>query len=145
MKGGRQAVDYRFAGGSGDPNAESAKRAAQSAFASQRSGGFQTAEKGAKVKAAIGDTIAIENTSATLADRPTVTLPKIGAGDSGKSVLVTYGLKSDTAYFRVTATEKINLLASGTIASMTLIAGTATAYQYIAIGPGYGWRVIILL
>jgi hypothetical protein len=142
--GGRQTVDYRARLGTGDPNATSAERAAQSAFGSIRAGGFQLASKGAAIEAAFGDTIAIENTSTATADRPWVKLPRITAGDVGKTVVVVAGAGSMTAPFKASGTDKVNLGTSGTVTSYNL-AATIPGFMFYAVGPTYGWRLFAMI
>lgn len=143
MKGGRQTVDYRFRGGTDDPNAVSAQRAAQTAFATQRSGGLQLASTSAKIDAAFGDTVVVENTLTGAGQRPVVRLPKLEQGSTGKAVLVTFGTKSTTAQYQLTATDVVNATAAGSATNMTLTS-PERVHLYIAIGPDYGWRQVTL-
>lgn len=144
MKGGRQAIDYAFRGGQTlNPNATSAERAAQAAFAKQRSGGQQVAVKAQTIKPAIGDTIVIDNTSSTTADRPRVILPKLTGEMTGKSIYVTYGESSATVYYRSTGTNAVNGGTAGAVDARD-ITSPVRMHQYFAAGPAYGWRLIAL-
>lgn len=143
MKGGRQTTDYRFRGGTPDQNATSAQRAAQQAFSGNRSGGFQTASKGSTVQAAIGDLIAIENTSTAAADRPKVVLPKVTEAMSGKSVYVTFAANSTTAEYKSTGTDAVNAGASSAVDNRT-ITSPVVMHQYFAVGIDHGWRFFAL-
>lgn len=143
-RGGRQTVDYAFRGGQTEnPNATSAERAAQRAFSTQRSGGIQVALKSQSIKAAIGDTIVIENTSATTSDRPRVILPKVTADMTGKSIWVTYADNATTVYYRSTGVDGVNAGTAGAV-DLRSIAPTVQMHQYVAIGPSYGWRLFAL-
>lgn len=139
MKGGRQDVDYRFRGGTVDPNAISAQRAAQDAFGKQRSGGLQLASRSANITAAIGDLIVVENTSTATGARPRVVLPRLTAGSTGRMVTVTFGEKSTTAEYYVTGTEAINGGTAGAVTAMT-ITSPVRIHIYLALSDGYGWR-----
>lgn len=143
MKGGRPTFDYAFRGGQVDnPNASVMERAVQKALASQRSGGQQTGGKGATIKASIGDVVCIENTSTATADRPLVYLPKIKGDMTGKSVWVTFAVKSTSAYYRLGASDNVNNSAT-TLASLDITAPDIT-HQYFCAGPEYGWRFHVL-
>lgn len=136
--GGRQTTDFAFRPAIGDPNANSAQRNAQIAFASQRSGGIQLASKSITLNAAFGDTIAIENTSAATADMPVIKLPRIGQGDTGKTIMVVPALQSQTANFTSNFVDPLNGAAAGS-ATHTLDATHVMAVFY-AVAPKYGWR-----
>lgn len=124
-----------------NPNATSAERAAQTAFASQRSGGFQLAIKSQTINAAIGDVVVIENTSSSSPDRPIVILPALNAGMTGKSVIVTFAKNSTTAHYMVSAADGINVApVSPTSKANRTISSPTVGYVYTAVGPGYGWR-----
>jgi hypothetical protein len=139
VKGGRQDVDYRFRGGTVDPNAISAQRAAQDAFGKQRSGGLQLASKNAHIDAAMGDVVVVENTSTATGARPTIRLPKLTAGATSKTVTVTFGKKSTTAEYYVTGVDAVNGGTAGALTAMT-ITSPVRIHIYMALSDGYGWR-----
>lgn len=138
-RGGRQTTGYsaRF-GQTDNPNASSAERATQQAFGAERSGGLQRASKGARISAAIGDIIVVDNTDSATASRPVITLPKLTAKMTGKTVQVT-GITGSSQYYRLTCPDTIN---DGTQGQILNITQTAPEYVYVflAISPDYGWR-----
>lgn len=143
MKGGRQAVPYRFRAGIQDPNAISAQRAAQDAFGSQRSGGIQIASKNSTLDASADDIIIVENTSTATGARPVIRLPKVTAALTGKRVTVTFGTKSTTAQYTIAGSDAINSGTPGMPANMTISSPTRV-HLYLAISPDYGWRQVAL-
>lgn len=149
--GGRPSFDYALkAAAAGDSLAWSQLRSAQAAFGSKREAGFQQLNIRATLQVALGDTIAVENTSTNAGERPTLKLPKLKSGDTGKQVVVVCGANSAVAQYIVTATDQIisgaTIMAPSSSNNMTLGSGgfLATAHIYYAVGPKYGWRLMTI-
>lgn len=132
----------------GDSQAWSALRAAQTTFASQRQAGFQKLNIRDTVKAALGDTVVVDNTSTVTGELPSLYLPKLAAADTGRMIIVIAGKNTPVAKYQVTATDQIiansSTFGASTFNTMTLGTGSpaATAHTYLAVGPGYGWRLL---